>query len=428
MNFIKNKQLYDSDGNALLTVDNEILLSSDYIDGYIPIDELHSKMLGKIATPVFRLFLLNYDETIKEDVSEDVIVGSGSLNMNYQQGQTRSFSVDLINENGKWNPSTINGRIWSGTKFRLDYGIVLKNTVYWKQMGIFTPNDPSLNNATSSKTISLQMSDKFALLDGSISGKTDSQYIIARGTKVKDAIQAFLDMEISASNQTYGSKKVYDMKPLIFPSKYEDYVTEYRIDKSADTSIGEIIIELANMISCDVYYNENGNLTLSSNIDDLNYNNKSILWNYKDDELQYTDTKLTVNFSKLINKVIVVGANVNGAVYKATAENRNSLSQGNIYNSPIKLEYISDSNIYSTPLALDRANYELNKKSILPLSVSIKSFYNPFLKFNELVMWSNNDYGYKNRKFIIQSINMPMGSDCRMDITMTNINELPFVV
>ncbi|HRG61316.1 MAG TPA: hypothetical protein PLU59_05130, partial [Aliarcobacter cryaerophilus] len=57
-----------------------------------------------------------------------------------------------------------------------------------------------------------------------------------------------------------------------------------------NSSLGEIIIELANMIACDVYYNVNGNLVISSGIADIAYVSRSTLWSYKDNELEQFET------------------------------------------------------------------------------------------------------------------------------------------
>ena len=40
---------------------------------------------------------------------------------------------------------------------------------------------------------------------------------------------------------------------------YIEEVTPYTITTDENCSIGDIIIELADMISCDVYYNSSGN-------------------------------------------------------------------------------------------------------------------------------------------------------------------------
>lgn len=420
MAYIKNKMLYvlADDGINYIeykTVDNEIFLTADPIEDRFSFEDYQSAIRARISKHVIRLYLLNDDETIKRDVSEYFI--SGSVDLNYQQGQTRSFNVTLSNLNGEWIPNPTNGWLWKGTKFRLDIGIFYNGTTYWKKCGIFTPNDPTLNNSGSNKTISMQMYDKFSLLDGTLNGKTDIAFTIPIGTKIREAIRICL-----ASDK--GNGRQYDYKPLIFPSFREDVVTSSTITKTPNSNVGEIITDLANMISCDVCYNDAGNLTLTSGIDDVFMENRPILWNYSAKELLYTDPSLTVDFSKIVNRVTVKGQIVNGYQYKGVSINTNPNSQSNIYMTDANPLYIEDKNINSDPLCVDRAKYELTKQGKLGFRVNYKSIFIPHLEPNGMVMWGNDDYNMKNEKLIMPSLHLELGSYITMDVTASNVKEL----
>lgn len=121
---------------------------------YFPVRICSIIVLKKGVYSVCRLFILNDDETIKADVSRDVI--DYSLSITYQSGQRRTLSITMVNENHKWKPKYNTGLVQIGSKFRLDLGFVMYKTVYWKQMGIFLLKDPSASRERANNTISFQ--------------------------------------------------------------------------------------------------------------------------------------------------------------------------------------------------------------------------------------------------------------------------------
>jgi hypothetical protein len=420
MAFVKNKTLYvlADDGVTYIsfkTVNDEIFLTADMIEGLFSYNDYVNAIRSRMSKYITRLYVLNEDESIRKDVSEYLI--SASIDLNYQQGQTRSCNVSLMNFNKEWLPSPVKGMLWKGTKFRLDLGIYYNGTVYWQQFGIFTPNDPSLSNDESNKTISLQMYDKFALLDGTLGGKSNKNFKINAGSSVRDAIQLCL-------NTDKGNGKVYDNKTLIFSSKYMAETVDYTISQTQDMSMGEIIITLANMISCDVYYNEMGNLVLTDGVYDIYMDNRPILWNYSKSELEYKNPNMTIDFSKIINEVTVKGAIVNGKQFKATVQNTNPQSQTNVNMTDITPFNIEDKNITSDELCLNRGKYEIKKKSILGLQVSFNSIFIPHLIHNGMVLWGNSDYSFSNEKFVISNIHIECNTEMLMNLKLSNLKEV----
>jgi len=430
-------------------------------------DDYIKAIKSKIIQPVFRFSLLNPDESVKQDISEYLINGSGSLSINYQQGQRRSLNFALRNPGGIWTPNANTNNMWIGTKFKLDLGIRIKSTfyvdtldggtasstfadtvdggsasssgstiinggvarweigsdgtsTYWYSNGVFPIGDPNSTHNNSDKQVSIQCYDKFALLDGTLGGVTEGTYTISSGTNIK---QAVADILMSDNGNGYP----IDMKPLIFDSRYASTVTSYTITKSPNSSLGEIIIELANMISCDVYYNESGNLVFQAGIDDIAHINKPTLWTYSDSELEYISSNLTHNFSKVKNRVTVFATNSSTNVsYSALSENTNPTSPTRISKIGIKNYYLEDNNISSDDLAQDRADYELNKLAIVQLTNNLQSTYMAHLDVNKCIAVSDTFFGFKDTRFIIQSLDIPLETGSQIDITASNIAELPF--
>lgn len=372
--------------------------------------------------PRFRLSLLYPDESFREDISEYLIQGSGSLQIQYAQGQRRSLNFTLNNENGVFTPDGINSKIWVNTKFQLDLGMEMANgDVVWNSAGIFVIGTPQLTREDARKTIDIQCYDKFALLDGTLGGTLDATYEIEAGEKIYNII-------VDTLLQDNGNGVPIDLKTIFFDPSLINESTVYTLSKSANESYGDMLIELANMIACDIYYNTNGNLVIQSGIKDISQVNKPTLWTFKDTEYEYLSGNINYDFTAVRNRVTVVGANVNsdGGLYIAVSENTNPRSQTRVDLIGIKNYYLEDSNIYTQTLAQDRADYELNKLSIVQQTVQISSAFMIHLDVNNCIAITDDFFDYFDNRFIIQSISIPLSIQSNITIDCTNIATLPY--
>ena len=239
---------YLLDNNCRYLLEN----SSLYLVVYDPSTDkrdLYAEMVkavkSRIVHPIFKLYLLNYDESIKEDVTSYIQEG-GNITVNFQNGIRRNASITLDNSDRKWIPNPTTGFLWKDSKFRIDIGVKVSSGEVWQQYGIYVLNDPSLSNQANDKTISLQLTDKYATIDGSQGGKIINTTKIPVGSNIKEAFTTLLQ-------QDRISNVPYEVKPLRFPIKYNDEKTAYTITKTDETTIGEIGIELAEMLSCDIF-------------------------------------------------------------------------------------------------------------------------------------------------------------------------------
>lgn len=372
--------------------------------------------------PRFRLSLLYPDESFREDISEYLIQGSGSLQIQYAQGQRRSLNFTLNNESGVFTPNGINSKIWVNTKFQLDLGMEMANgDIVWNSAGIFVIGTPQITREDARKIIDIQCYDKFALLDGTLGGTLDATYEIDAGEKIYNII-------VDTLLQDNGNGVPIDLKTIFFDPSLINESTVYTLSKSANESYGDMLIELANMIACDIYYNTNGNLVIQSGIKDISQVNKPTLWIFKDTEYEYLSGHINYDFTDVRNRVTVVGANVNsdGGLYIAVSENTNPRSQTRVDLIGIKNYYLEDSNIYTQTLAQDRADYELNKLSIVQQTVQISSAFMIHLDVNNCIAITDDFFNYFDNRFIIQSISIPLSIHSNMTIDCTNIATLPY--
>lgn len=499
MAILRNKVLYVlNDENVyeiFTTVKKEIFLTADTISNDIYSyggNEYNIAIKSPVSKKVVRIYLLNNDESLKQDISE--FITEWDLEFQYQQGITRTGNLTIINLNQEWNPHPLKKTVWKGSKFKIEIGIYYNDIVFWRDCGIYVCGDITVD--TSNNTISFPIYDKFALLDGTIGGKRVSSFSIPKGTLIKDAIKLCLSehkdnlgeainvstlpsvvdaiktlslpssvdsigrvyyitttktyyywssknkavimngnmFKIPKSSKIYRfdgkryielKKEVFDIKPILFPAKYLNEKTPYTITKDPNGTIGEIIIELADMISCDVYYNTTGNLVLNTGAvtnDDLS--NKSVLWSYNEKYNQCTQPTYDIKFSELINQVIVAGSIANGYQYKASVVNDNPKSQMNIYMTEPNPLYIEDTNLIGDDYCLTRAKYEMIKQGRLSIQINFDSIYIPHLDCNFLFLLTNAKLGIENEKFVINTIKIKQ--DMTMTITASNVDEVSF--
>lgn len=369
--------------------------------------------------PRFRIYVLNSDETVKYELPQKDILLGGSYSENYQNGQRRSLSLTLNNESGDYTPS-ING-LWVNTKFLFEVGMQVpdSNLIVWFSKGVFVITDISPSRTAEKKTVSLSLSDKFNFLEGA-SGVLSSSYTIPVGTVIEDAIQDIL-------YYNNGDGNVLDPKPMIYHSSFKGKTTQQTISESEGSSWGSVILKLADMLSAEVFYNTDGQLTLVPLVEVSNDGDKPVLYNFAANEGDFQDSDFSYDFSSVINRVIVIGANVNGASCDAIAVNDDP-------SSPLcyqRIGYrtadpISDSNITSKILAQERADYELRKQLIAKTTISNSVYFNPLLTVNNLVTITDDFYGLVRERFLLQSISFSLNYDGLMDITSSNIRNLPF--
>lgn len=412
MTFLTDRLLkYLSDNNNLR------LVVYDGENEHNVLQEMIYAIKAHSVKPLYRLYLLNYDESVKEDVTDYLLEG-GNITITFQSGIRRNMNITLDNSDKKWNPSPISGYLWKDSKFRMDIGIQVKSGEVWEQMGIFIPTDPSISVAQDSKSVSLQLSDKFASLDGSFGGKLSSSVTIALGSNIESSVSQLL-------KQSRLNNSPYDVKPIHFPAEYKNEQTMYTITKTDETTIGEIATELGEMLSCDVYYDVDGYLTYEKGNYNLAVSDSPVIWNFDDKDLECLENSININFSKTYNVVTVTGANIEGDLVSYTAKNENPKSLSNIWTLEPTTLRINDDNIYSDNLAKQRAEYELFKQGLLTITYNFKCTFMPILDVNKIVTISNSEYGFDNVPFLIQSVSIPISqSNTDISLTMVNVNEV----
>lgn len=394
--------------------------SDHYIDATVDIQDLIWRINHSLTTPLFRIFILYPDETIKEEIPRNMIKSGGTYNENYQNGQRRSLSFTVYNQGGDYTPDI--NQLWAGTKLRFDVGIKISEyTTYWFQKGIFIITNTTPILSPNAREVQVTAKDKFGMFEDN-TGKLESTYEIKYGNNIKNILSSILLRDL-------GNGFVFDPKPMLYHSSLEKNITQVTISKNAGDTLASILLELATQLSAEIFYNGNGNLVITPISDVTLDADKPLLCNYNTAEGEINGLSFNLDYNSIINKVIVIGASNETGTHIAEAVNNDSKSPlcsqrvgirtGNIINDP---------NIYSTPLAQERADYELRQQLILKSSTSASVRLNPFLEVNNLISITDTFFELSRERFLLQSISFSLDNSNQMNITFSNLKNLPFIV
>ena len=371
--------------------------------------------------PRFRIFVLNDDETVSYQIPNEDIISGGSYQENYQNGSRRTLSFSLYNSDGKYTPSI--NKFWTNTKIRLDIGLEIpdEEITVWFNRGVFIMNTPNPSHSFNESTVSINCSDKFSVFEGSV-GMLSTTTEIPPGVKIKDVIR-------DVQNVDRGNGSILDPVSMFLDPKFEDAIVQQTISLSAGQTYGELLNQLSTMMSAEIFYDATGRMTIVPIVEVMNDGDKPVLYDYESGAGNLQNADFSLDMESFINSVQVVGANINGRTVMATAENddpSSPLSIGRIgrrFSSPI-----TDTNITTDVLAKERADYELRQKLIAKSTLTSNVFFNPLLEVNNLVTYTDEFYGLRRDRFLIQSISFSLNYDGMMSLSVSNINNLPFVV
>ena len=385
-------------------------------DGSISYSDLEKIISMPTVKPRFRISVLRPDDTIDYEIpSEDIVESGISYTEEYQNGQRRNISLQLINSNGKYTPN-ING-IWLSTKFRFDIGLEIHNQTVWFPRGVYIMGDVSLTHNGGERTINIQLKDKFAILEGKM-GTLENSYEIERGSNIPDVIKELL-------HTPSGDGYCLDYSPPIFDAGLINKTTQSTIRVEEGGNLGEIIQQLAMQLSAEYYYNNVGNLCFYPIEETINDITKPTIWVFK--ELSSDVHTLSLNYKneEVVNCVKVVGDNIDGRIHYASLLNENP-------SSPICVQRVgkraapkyNESNIWSDELAYDLAEYYLRQSSFLSIDFSCTVNFNPILTVNNICEVENEFLDYEREKLLITSLSYSSGEGS-MSLKLCNTSELP---
>ena len=237
---------------------------------------------------------------------------------------------------------------------------------------------------------------------------------------IKDVIQDILWYDS-------GTGDVLDPTPFFYHPTFEGKVTPITMTLSAGSNYGSLITQIADVLSAEVFYDSYGQLNFVPTVDVISDGDKPNLYDYSIENLQ--NENFSIDLNSFVNCIYVVGANINGHTCTAVKKNEDPTSPISVGRIGLRVaDVINDSNITTDQLAEERAEYELRKKIIAESTLSSSVMFNPLLSVNNIVTYTDEEYfDMKRERFLIQSISFNLGYDGLMSLSVSNINNLPFV-
>ena len=391
---------------------------------------INQSYISALTSPIvhfkLKVELMDYNENVLDEVTQDISEeDEGSISINYQQGVRRSCAITLLNNFKNYSPSPIN-LVWCDTKFKVYTGIQTYNVTtqemdyYWFSQGIYILTNPNVLHSLNRKSITLNGVDKFGIFGSETNfHELDGTYLIPANTTLKNIIIDILGLNM-------GNGNILDPKFPKIDATMGEMRIPYEIKKSPESFFGDILIELANVFACDIYYDGDGYLNFVKGNEQNVNESDAILWDYTDVLSQYGEGNLELKFTEVYNIIKVIGNNPASRLYEAVLKNNDPFSPTRVSLIGERTKYIESSFCYNQARTEDFAKYLLKKYSLMQMAISFNSSFVPHLDVNKSISITDEYYNYDRQKFIIQGLTVPLSSKTQTTVEATNVANIPY--
>ena len=361
-------------------------------------------------------------------------IADGSITHNWQNGRRTNANVTLDNVDGAFDFNF--NSIWFGQEIALDEGMILSDgvTEFYIQQGIFLIETPSENIKPRERTVSYNLVDKVAAIDGTLGGNLDGTYEVAVGTNIFSPIAALL------ADDKGNGYPVDRVKP-IFTNYYNDLTQTLqdgsvvsmatspytlRID-GTDGTIWKVIESLASMVNGWVGYDETGALRIDPSQDDILDSSKPISWAFSMNEAELLGMTYQVKNTEVYNDYIVIGEQLSDYTQpKGRAQIFDPRSPCDIHAIGRKTIRIAQAGFGTNQQCQDYAGWMVKRSSVLQKSVSVSCSQILHIRGNELITLVRTDKdGSPVERHLVQGFSRPLVGTGEMSINATSVNDYP---
>lgn len=360
-------------------------------------------------------------------------IQEGTVNANMQNGQRLTASVTIANANQEFD-FNIN-KIWFGQDIAIDEGLILPNgEEYWRQTGVFVIDNPQETVNPNTKTVTYNLVDKWADLDGTLDGNLEGTYEVPINTNIYTPIAALL------TEDRGNGRPVDNMNPVFteyFNGKTQGLpdgttasmvLSPYTLTVDGDGgTIGEVVLGLGGMVNAWVGYDNTGRLRVEPSQDDILDAQKAVLYRFNMDEVTLLGLAYTIKKEDLFNDYIVVGEQMDDyAQPGGRAENLDPRSDTNINIIGRKTKRENASGFATVTQCKDLAEWKLKRSGVLQKAVNISCSQMFHIELNSLVEIVRSDKpGNPTERHLIQGYSRPLATSGRMTITVVSVNDFP---
>lgn len=372
-------------------------------------------------------------------------IQDGTLNVTMQNGIRRKATVKLANIDGAFSYNI--NKVWYGTTVRLLMGIrFADDREYMFPQGVFLIENPQETISPSERTVTYQLVDKWANLNGEHGGTFDTTYVIpaqtngvntntfaainsllqlSRITMLYDGnTETMIDSTAPVFTMFYNGRKYYDSLNNTFVN-YTDLPYEIAID-SLNGNVANALLELTDTLVALIGYDVNGALRIEPSQDDIDDAAKAPLWTFTMKDYILNSISETAKNTEVKNDVIISSSNLDDVEIWARASNYDGISDTNINLIGKRTYRESKSTYWNTEQCASLAEYELKKRCVLQKSIVIDCIPLYHLQENGIVAIQRGDKtGAPTENHLINSFSIPIAEQGNMQINATSVNDIP---
>ncbi len=385
----------------------------------------------------------NYKRGYMSRYDSRAFIQDGALTVNLNNGQRRRANIVLSNLDDAFAYNV--NKLWHGRRVRLSMGLVLPNGQdFYLPQGVFYLNSPAEAMEYNTKTMSYDLVDKYAVLDGTLGGILPYTYQIDPGANVFAAMASVLQLnKYDLSNVATNALDMLDNVRPVFTDYYNTYTYEYTTSEGVTSTVsaselafqvivdagGKVgdIIEKLNSNFVGVYgYDPTGAFRVEPSQDDILDSNKPVLWRFSPQNSMFVGATFQVDPSQTVNDVIIVGESMEDAPVYGRATNYDGRSDTNVNIVGLRTLRDRKAEYWNATQCVDYADWYLKRHTVTQKAVTIHSAQMFHLLENRLVSIVRTDRpGNPVEDHLIQSFTLPIGETGEMNISAVSVNDFP---
>lgn len=381
----------------------------------------------------------NYKRGYRTRYDTRAFIQSGSLSVSLNNGQRRRANITLSNLDNAFDYAVNN--IWFGQKVRLLMGLVLPDgTEFYLPQGVFYISNPTAVFKPNQRSVTFNLVDKWAYLDGTLFGTLANSYKIPKNDTTSgvlwNAIRALLKLSKRTFENTNDISEQIDNVTPTFTTYYDranrpsnaigSYIPYEIIINGDNSTLAQVLLELNGIIVGWIGYDQTGALRVDASQNDVDDNNKPILWNFTPQNSHLLGVSETIKNSEVYNDVIIIGQGLNGGEIIGRASNFDPKSDTNINIIGRKTYKESQPNFWNDTQCVDLAKFRLKRKTVLQKSITIECSQIFHLSENGVVTVQRTDKKHSPiERHLIQSYTLPISETGQMSISCVSVNDLP---
>lgn len=368
---------------------------------------------------------------------------SGSVSVSLANGARRRASVVLGNRDGAFDYAV--NKLWFGQRVRISMGMRLANGEdFYFPMGVFYIENPSVLFSPGEKTTTLNLTDKWAYLDGTLFGNLEAAYSVSSGTNIFSAIDSLIHMNRFTQGVTTDAGSMIDPETAVYTTYFngktylasnsDGSITQniamtsapYTITENRGSTMGDLILKLNEMLAGWIGYDATGALRMEPSQDDIDDADKPVLFAFTpENSILLSHSSVSQN-TAVYNDVTVAGQGLTDKAVWARAINADPASDTNVNLIGRRVFVEEKSDYWNTEQCAALARWYLKRKTILQKSVTIECGQMFHLVENRLISVKRTDKpGAPVEKHLIQGFTIPIGETGSMSITATSVTDIP---